>query len=482
MNILALETSTSALKVAIYSSKKGLIKVLSIPYDESISDTITQNAKGVLNLLINGTKELLKSDTYQIDAIGLSGIWHSLLLLDRDREPLTPIYTWADTRPAQTVAKYRKDEKLWNGFYKKTGCAIHSIYPLWKIIHLKKQEPDIFKNKCYITSQLQYIFEQLTGEKVESKTIASGTGMLNIHTLDWDDDILKFAGISPSMLCELKEATYAAPLKDTLANYLSLKKGLPVIIGGADGALNQVGAGALRAGIMTLSVGTSGALRLAYDKPVLPESTSTWCYYALNSKRLAGAATSGAGNCLEWFKKRAYKESGFSYKQLDEMAAKVNIQDAPIFLPFLYGERNPGWQDSRKASFMGIKGHHEIGDLYHGVLEGVLFNLYQCYKALTQITGEPNEIRISGGIENSPLWLQMAADIFNRDIITSGIQHMSTAGAAVLALNALGEITDIEKYEPEYGKKYTPNKDKTEIYHNRYQAYLNYYQKTGNQR
>ena len=153
---------------------------------------------------------------------------------------------------------------------------------------------------------------------------------------------------------------------------------------------------------MTLSVGTSGALRLAYDEPVLPENASTWCYYVLNGKRLAGAATSGAGNCLEWFAKKAYKGSGLKFKQLDKIAMEVNVEKAPIFSPFLFGERNPGWQDSRQGGFMGLKSHHEIGDLYHAVLEGVLFNLFQCYKTLINITGEPQEIRISGGIENSP--------------------------------------------------------------------------------
>ncbi|HHY71385.1 MAG TPA: hypothetical protein GX519_07055, partial [Thermoanaerobacterales bacterium] len=378
--------------------------------------------------------------------------------------------------------KYRQDEKLWNHFYNKTGCAIHSIYPLWKIIHIKESQPHIFSKTAYITSQLEYVFEQLTGKIIESKTIASGTGMFNIHTLDWDDDILSFAGINRSMLCELHEPTYSAPLKDSLAEYLGLKKGLLVIIGGADGALNQVGAGALKTGIMTISVGTSGALRLAYDEPVLPESTSTWCYYALNGKRLAGAATSGAGNCLEWLKKKAYKDSSFNYKQLDERASKSDIENAPVFLPFLYGERNPGWQDSRKACFMGLKSHHEIGDLFHAVLEGVLFNLYQCYKALTQITGEPKEIRISGGIENSPFWLQMSADIFGRDIITSGMEHMSTVGAAVLALNAIGDIKNIERYEPGYGKTYTPNAKISNIYNKRYKLYLKYYQITSEKR
>uniref|UniRef100_UPI000A8F0A0C FGGY family carbohydrate kinase n=1 Tax=Tepidanaerobacter sp. EBM-38 TaxID=1918496 RepID=UPI000A8F0A0C len=174
MNILALETSTSALKVAIYSSDEGPMSVKSILYNENISNTITQNAEGVYNLLLSKIKEILSSQTYRIDAISLSGIWHSLLLLDKHRKPLTPIFTWADTRPAETVAKYRKNEQLWQSFYNKTGCTIHSIYPLWKIIHLKESQPDIFSKAAYITSQLEYIFEQLTGEFVESKTIASG--------------------------------------------------------------------------------------------------------------------------------------------------------------------------------------------------------------------------------------------------------------------------------------------------------------------
>ena len=137
MNILALETSTSASKVAVYSSEKGLMKVLSIPYDESICNIITQDAEGIYNSIIKGIKDILKSQNNNIDAISLSGIWHSLLMLDKNRKPLTKIFTWADTRPAKTVAKYRGDKELWNRFYNKTGCAIHSIYPLWKSFILR---------------------------------------------------------------------------------------------------------------------------------------------------------------------------------------------------------------------------------------------------------------------------------------------------------------------------------------------------------
>lgn len=149
LNILALETSTSASKVAIYSSKEGIKKVLSIPYDESISDTVTQDARGVLNSLVNAIKELLKSETCEIHAISLSGIWHSLLFLDQDRNPVSPIYTWADTRAAKTVAEFRRDEELWAWFYNKTGCAVHSLYPLWKIVHLKRSAGFIQEGTLY---------------------------------------------------------------------------------------------------------------------------------------------------------------------------------------------------------------------------------------------------------------------------------------------------------------------------------------------
>jgi len=240
-----------------------------------------------------------------------------------------------------------------------------------------------------------------------------------------------------------------------------------------------VGAGAMGPGIMTMSVGTSGALRVTSPVPVLPDNPSTWCYYVIHGKRLAGAATSGAGNCVQWFGKRLNRGS-ISYRALDELASKIDIQDAPIFLPFLYGERCPGWEDTRTGGFVDLKPHHEVGHLHYAILEGVLFNLYQCYVVLEKLMGVPKEIRISGGIENSRWWLQMAADIFQREIYTSNVEHASTMGAVAVALKATGAIKSLEEFNPSQGEKIVPNESMAQIYAKRFERYMEWYDKTSN--
>ena len=106
-------------------------------------------------------------------------------------------------------------------------------------------------------------------------------------------------------------------MTEEAAREMDLASGIPVVIGGSDGALNQIGAGAMEEGIMTLSVGTSGALRLASKVPVIPQEPSTWCYYLADGKRIAGAATAGAGNCVEWFVKRLNSHSGLGFSELE---------------------------------------------------------------------------------------------------------------------------------------------------------------------
>src|SRR5690606_21243163 len=165
-----------------------------------------------------------------------------------------------------------------------------------------------------------------------------------------------FAGIDESALSPLVEPTYYAYLTETAAKEMGLPSGIPVVIGGSDGALNQIGVGAMEEGIMTLSVGTSGALRLTSEMPVIPPEPSTWCYYLADGKRIAGAATAGAGNCVDWFVKRLNIHSGLGFDELESYMEGIDRGEAPIFLPFLYGERCPGWEDESEGSFYGMTG------------------------------------------------------------------------------------------------------------------------------
>lgn len=240
---------------------------------------VTQDPEGVLKTALQCVKELINKNDINIDIIGLSSTWHSFLLLDKNKKPISKIRTWADTSYSKIAANYRKETELNNWFYQKTGCPIHSIYPVWKWIHLIKEKEIINKDNIFISSKPEYIFEKFTGEIAISKSVASGTGILNINNLDWDQDILDYANINKKQLSPLKSYNYTGFLKKDIAKQLDFKSGIPVTITGPDGALNQIGSGALKKEIMTLSVGTSGALRKVTKDPLIPDKPSTWCYY-----------------------------------------------------------------------------------------------------------------------------------------------------------------------------------------------------------
>ncbi|HHW04211.1 MAG TPA: gluconokinase [Thermoanaerobacterales bacterium] len=477
MNILAIEISTSSAKALLYSSEKGVRAVESMPFPVDSCDIMSQEPEGIYNALKKCILKIVNRLQEPVDAVGISTTWHSILFLDKKHMPLGRIYTWAHNRAGMAAERYREDSDFKRWYYNRTGCMVHSTYPLWQYIYFRDTHSLVYSEKPYISSQQTFIFEKLTGEFAVSKTTASGSGFLSIHKLTWDEDLLDFAGISEEQLPALKDPFYAAPLKEEAAEELGLPPGIPVVIGGADGAMNQIGDGAVRNGFMTFSVGTSGAVRMVTEKPLLPEQPSTWCYYLGEGMWIAGAATAGACNCIEWFIKSYSATGKLSYDDLEKRLYSVERDGAPIFLPFLYGERCPGWRDNRSGGFFHLSARHGLEDMYYAILEGVLFNLYHCYRILTREMGKPSRIIISGGIEHSPEWLQMAADIFQTELAVSQVQHASLLGTAILTLKALGRISELQDHRPDPQKIIFPDKVKKDLYHRRFEKYLEIYNK-----
>lgn len=480
MKVIGLEVSTSSAKAIIFCPNEGVVAEATLPFPEDVASGPTQDAKGIVATAVSALKEVVNSagcDVNSICGIGLSGTWHSLLLLDSECKPLGRIRTWADLSAAPTVAPLRTDDALVRKLYHRTGCMTHALYPLWKWIHLARTLPELTQKTAYLSSQLEYVYQALTSDRSISKCAASGTGLMNINSLDWDDEILEFAGIKREQLGELVEAFHTAPLLSSVAKEVGLPEGLPVTVGCADGAMNQVGIGGVAEGIMSMSVGTSGALRVAHKVPKLPGKPSTWCYYLFDGRRLAGAAINGATNCVDWYldclsaKCKGHRD----YGRFEEGASGVSVEKAPYFLPFLFGERCPGWHEEKTGGFYGVRGVHNESDLYYSILEGVLFNMYHCYQILAETGGTPHRVLMSGGILNSPLWSQMAADIFQREILATGVANDSTVGAALIALQSCGGIDSVGDYHPSVTMRFTPGDDKLKIYESRFRKYLDLY-------
>lgn len=473
MKILALESSTTSAKAMVYDTDTGKFQVESVPYILNHADVTIHDAKEVFEQTAYLGKKMCEGQT--IDMVSLSGTWHSLMLCNDEMEPQTPIYLWSYTGAADICKGLRKDEEYVNRFYQKTGCMVNAIYPVFKIKLLKQMG---YKLEDYrFVGQGTYNTYRLTGRWAVTDSVASGTGLLNIQTKTYDEDILKENGIRLDQLPKI--ITY----KDTLklhkegAELLGLPIGTPVIATNPDGGLNQVGAGAVEEGVMSFSVGTSGALRLSTSEPVLPNKPSTWCYLSPKSW-LSGAATSGCCNCIDWFKGKYYQE-GISYSQME--AGCKNIEDVPVFLPFLFGERCPGWNDERDGGFYGLKPSHTVYDSYRAIQEGILFNLYQCYEELVALNGKPKRVMLSGGIIRSKVWTQMCADIFQIEMTIDEVEHSSLIGSVALAMELLGIISDAKDFKGNDSKVIKPNPKMKDFYQTKYQKYLYWYQVTKEQ-
>lgn len=480
--VVSLEVSTSSAKCMLFAEDGGVISEFSRPFARSVADGPTQNPDGIVESALEVLRQAVQwagGRGIGIAAVGLVGTWHSLLLLDAERRPLGAVSTWADLSAAPSVAELRRDAEFVADFYHSTGCMVHAMYPAWKWFHLKQTQPEVTSCAAFVSSQIEYVFQSLTGGLGVSKCTASGTGLFNINTLDWDDDVLQMVGVRREQLSPLHEAFYTQPMLASVAQRVGLPSGVPVTVGCADGAMNQVGAGGVRASTMSMSVGTSGALRAVHDEPRIPAAPSTWCYYMFCGKRLAGAAINNGTNCVDWFLSRvgAKGQDAGAYDTFSRGASQVDVETAPLFMPFLFGERCPGWREEREGGFCGVRASHDEFDLYHAVLEGVLFNMRQCYEILASAGGRPDRVLVSGGILNSDQWAQMAADIFGRELLATETTNSSTVGAALVALQAVTGGGQAQEYTPQIARSFMPRDNMSEVYHRRYGRYLELYER-----
>lgn len=468
MEILALEASTTSAKAMLYHTDTNTFEVLSREHSAQVRPD-SRSAEEIYLLVMKLGRELASGR--RIDMISLCGTWHNIMACDRDMQPVTPTYFWDFTGAAELCERLRRDEGYTRAFYQRTGCMVSAIYPPFKLKWLLEQRPEL--RSARFMSLGSYITYRMTGEQAASRCLLSGGALLNIHTREYDTVMMEELGLDVEQFCPLVEYDAAFPLKEEAAGLLGLPGGIPVITANADGAMNQTGAGALKDGVATLSIGTSGAIRLSADRPVIPDTPSTWCYLSPKGW-LSGAATNGCCSCIDWARHTLFP-AGTGY---DAMETGVSDpEDTPVFLPFLYGERCPGWNNQRRGGFVECLSHHNAADLYLAVQEGVLFNLYQCYQILTDLAGTPGEIRLSGGIRNSKRWLQMCADIFGCTMTLDDVVHGSLLGACVVAMEKLGVIGDLRDFTPRTVGTVEPNPDTAPMYQRKFERYLEHYNK-----
>lgn len=461
---IGIDIGTSSARAVLFDSNGFQTSIDSQEYslDVSITGMAELNPDKVFDSVINVLSNCIKKsgiDKKFISGMGFSCQMHSLMLVDNNGEPLSGLITWADTR-AKTEADAINDIFNVSELYNRTGCRIqHPMYPLSKLLWLKKDNPQLF-TRCYkfITIK-EYIIFKLYGEYVVDYTLASCQGYYNIHSQNWDNHILNdIIGITTERLSEVVECTHVLKgFKSEFESILGIYKDTPLVVGAGDGIMANIGCGVVDNNSLSSTIGTSGAIRTASEKPLLDQNQKTWCYSFLDDMWVSGGAINNGGLVLKWFrdefKNQFEQEARLSnisiYQLFDQYASEINPgSDGLIFLPFLTGERSPGWKADARGIMYGLSYSHGRKHMLRASMEGIMFRLFAVYEVISSLNNSTARIIANGGYTKSDVWLQMQADIFNKEIAISRVTEASALGAAYLSMYALGEVRDIKNLLP----------------------------------
>jgi len=275
-------------------------------------------------------------------------------------------------------------------------------------------------------------------------------------------------------------------IRSDLVVEMGLPAGAQIYLGSSDAANSSLGAGAVQPWQATCMVGTSGALRVISNRPVLDPKHRSWCYAIDHNHWLIGGAINNGGLAVAWLRdllngalSAQTPHAELSFEDLIALASEVNPgADGLICLPFFAGERSPNWNLNARGAFFGLTLGHDARHLARALLEGIAFRLRSLDDVLQDIAIQCTQIRASGGFTHSPLWLQIITSVLNRELIVPATGETSSLGAALWAMHGAGAVASLEDIDQliPVMTSYQAIPEQTQVYTRIYPLYCELYQ------
>ena len=426
--ILAFDIGSSSTRAALFDTRARVVPGSQSAVSYKISYTGDGGAELSPNQLLRAARACFKhthsseNQSAPIRAVAGSAFWHGLLGVDHDWKPLTPIYTWADSRAAEAARslKRRFNERT---VHQRTGCMLHASFWPAKLTWLRRTNPRIFQRVSFWVSPVDWIFHRLFGTTDTSPSMASATGLFNLQTRTWDQQMLR--------ACHLRRAQL--PSIRTLAK--PNERGLILFFPIGDGAASNVGSGAEN-GEIAINVGTSAAVRMI-QKTRRRIPFGLFQYVVDERRYVIGGAISNAGNLRQWAL-GSLNLPGDAQRNPRALDREAAARDSLDVLPFWAGERAPTWPDHEAGTISGITQSTSATDIARALTSAACYRLADILDLLPAGKAKGRRIIVSGGILRSPAMLPLLADVLGRAVGISKHREASLRGAALCALEQLG--------------------------------------------
>ncbi|MCI8286623.1 MAG: xylulokinase [Lachnospiraceae bacterium] len=489
MNLLmGIDIGTSSAKVMLLDAEKGVLGVEKREYEVSVPQSGYAEQEPELwwravQDCIGRLRQRYGSLFSYIGGIGLSGQMHGLALTDKCGRPLRPAILWLDQR-AEAECEELKSIIPRELLHKGIRNRIFPGFTLTSLLWVKRREPEIFAGTGYVLQPKDYIRYKLTGLIGSEVTDASATLLFDVVKRDWARQMMDLCGFPHDIFPECHES---GEIQGNVSSACAAATGLPisarVIYGMGDQQAQSIGNGVFEEGTFICNIGTGGQVSAFSREPVYDRKlrTQTFCHGIDRAYSVYGAILN-AGMSLKWLKDNILEEKDFM--TLSRMADQIPAgSDGLVFLPYLTGERTPHMNPEARGMFYGLQLAHTKKHMARAVMEGVTFALRDCMEILTEMGIRGDSVISSGGGASSPVWLQMQADILNREVRVCNVAEQACLGACMLAGASTGQFADLreaaERFVTYGEKRYLPDGDRVETYERIYRIYQELYRRNG---
>ncbi|HEV2092720.1 MAG TPA: FGGY family carbohydrate kinase [Rubrobacter sp.] len=461
-----MDVGSSSVRAALHDASGDAVDGSEVKLEHEFDNTAdggaTTDPDGMLELVARAIDGVLShGGDARILCVAVGTFWHSVLGVDRDGRPTTPILTWADRRAAGAARDLRErlDERA---VHRRTGAPLHSSYWPAKLLWLANADGEAFGRTQRWLSPADYFYARLFGGPPTTGTsMASATGLYNQNRNRWDAPTLEALPVDEAQLPALSDEPRAGLAGEWARRWPALRE-VPWFPAVGDGACSNVGSGCTGSDRLALMVGTSGAMRVLWKADTVEVPAGPWCYRADRRRFVMGGALSDGGNLVAWLRETLRLPDP---EETERLLARMEPDAHGLtFLPILNGERGPAWADRANGTISGLAMTNTPVEILRAAMEAVAYRFALIAEMLEGASpGDKQVIATGGGLLGSPTWTRIMADALGRPVTVSGVDEASARGATLLALEALGGL-GIEQRESPLGETFEPDPGRHEVY------------------
>ena len=441
---LGVDLGTSSVKLVLADGEGRIADSASAKYPLLLPEDgwSEQNPEDWYAGVIACVRELgCRHDLSAVKGVSFSGQMHGLVVLDKDDNVIRPAILWNDNRTTEECA-YLNDVIGKDKLLEWTGNVAFTGFTAPKLMWMKRHEPENFARIAKIMLPKDFVAYKMSGVFGSDVSDDSGTLYFDVKNRAWSAPMLGIIGITEAQLPAIFESTdVIGHISEEFAAASGLPVSAKVVMGGGDQAVGAVGTGTVKEGRMFFSLGTSGVVFAPCAEFAASTNGGMHVFRHANGRfHFMGCMLSAAGS-MQWWSEEV---TGMSVGDLlDEMPGVCT--DAPIFLPYLMGERSPINDPNAKGAFYGINLAHKRADLTKAVVDGICFGLNDCYDNILGMGAEAGFARVIGGGSRSDKWMQILSDITGLELRRINTSDGAGLGAVILAMVGTGAVPSLDE-------------------------------------